>query len=184
MPRPVTDIWSAVLDGSPSAWEELVRCYAPLVFTVARRAGLNRVDAEDCGQYTWVSLYCYRHRIRDPQSIPAWLIRTTRRRAIQIGRQIRVTKFTDLQPDDLVSENLPEETLLALERQVMIELAMAELGPRCQRLLHLLFFASETSSYQEIAAALEVAPNSLGPIRSRCLARLRKKLEELDFPLD
>lgn len=184
MSRPLVDIWSAVLQDSHTAWAELVERYAPLVFTVARRAGLNAVDAEDCGQHTWISLYRHRHRLRDPQAIPAWLIRTARRRAVQMARRIRVTQYSSLDPDAVVSESLPDDTLLAVERQAMIELAVAELGPRCRHLLKLLFFSSDTTSYKEIAAALDVAPNSLGPIRSRCLARLRKKLEELGYPVD
>lgn len=184
MPRPLPDIWSAVVAGSHPAWGELVRRFSPLVFTVARRAGLNRIDAEDCAQHTWVSLYKHRNKIRDPQSIPAWLIRTARRQAVRTVRRLRVINHCEIAPDSLVSESLPDEEVLALERQAMIELAMADLGPRCRQLLHLLFFANEETSYKDIAKALEVAPNSLGPIRSRCLARLRRKLEELGYPLD
>jgi RNA polymerase sigma factor (sigma-70 family) len=184
MPRPLTEIWHSVVEGDQGAWAELVRRYSPLVFTVARRAGLEAADAEDCAQYTWVALYRNRKRIRDPQRLPAWLMRTTRRQAAYQVRRLKAYPKTDLSPEMLIEERLPDHALEQLERQAMIELGLAELGPRCRTLIRLLFLAPEETSYKEIARALDVAPNSLGPIRSRCLKRLRKKLEELGYRLD
>jgi len=184
MTESLTDIWRRILAGEHPAWAELVRRYTPLVMTVARRAGLDTVDVEDCAQHTWVALYRNRRRIRDPQSIPAWLIRTTRREAVHMVRRLRSRGHSELSPEQAVDEPLPDDQLVQLERQAMVELALAELSPRCRTLLRLLFFAPEDVSYREIARSLQVAPNSLGPIRSRCLKRLRKKLEELGYSLD
>ena len=70
----IEHIWKSVLAGDVHAWGELVRVYAALVNTVARRVGLSGLDAEDCAQHTWMSLYRNRRVIKDPQALPAWLI--------------------------------------------------------------------------------------------------------------
>lgn len=71
MTKTVSDIWTEVLEGDSGSWTKLVRLLAPLVFTVARRAGLNQSDAEDCVQQTWVALYQGRRNIKDPNRLPA-----------------------------------------------------------------------------------------------------------------
>jgi len=85
--RTIIDIWQGVLQGDPPSWRTIVERYEALVFTVARRAGLTRADAEDCAQHTWLSLYRTRHTIKDPVALPAWLIRTTHRRALRMAKQ-------------------------------------------------------------------------------------------------
>jgi DNA-directed RNA polymerase specialized sigma24 family protein len=55
--------------------------------------------------------------------------------------------------------------------------AFEELSDRCRRLLRLLI-ASPRPSYQEIAAGLDIAVGSIGPIRARCLKRLHALVSE------
>ncbi len=180
----IRDIWTLVIDGDREAWETLVRRFAPLVMTVARNAGLTPQDAEDCAQQTWLTLYRNRLGIKDPTRLPAWLIRTTHRRAVRASQ--RVVRDARLDPD-LQSPrrvSLPDEEVLELERQAMLELALEQLDPRCARLLHSLFFSDEGKSYREIAREIGITPNSLGPLRSRCLKRLGIILEKLGYPLN
>ncbi|MFW9817841.1 MAG: RNA polymerase sigma factor, partial [Candidatus Thorarchaeota archaeon] len=72
----IHDIWRRVVIGDAVAWRELVETFAGLVYGVARRVGLSVPDAEDCAQQTWLTLYRKKDTIKDPQSLPAWLIRT------------------------------------------------------------------------------------------------------------
>ena len=51
-----------------------------------------------------------------------------------------------------------------------------ELGERCRQLLRILM-ASPKPGYQEVSAALGIAVGSIGPLRQRCLRRLRARLE-------
>ena len=80
-------LWERVLADDRTSWADVVRRYAALVFTVAIRAGLSQTDAEDCGQQVWLALYRTRMQLRDPDRLPAWLIQTTRRRAIRMRQQ-------------------------------------------------------------------------------------------------
>ncbi len=181
MTEDIDKIWQQVVSGDHRAWRELVGRYAPLVITVARRVGLSGPDAEDCVQHTWMALYRHRRVIKDPARLPAWLIKTTQRRAVRTLQ--RLNRDVDLD-FNLEPENpgpLPDEEIVRLERQAILEIALDKLDPRCGRLLRALFFAPEDKSYREIAKDLAVSPNALGPLRSRCLKRLEKILKEMGY---
>jgi RNA polymerase sigma factor (sigma-70 family) len=180
----IGDIWAQVRDGDHEAWRALVERYAPLVYTVALRIGLTKIDAEDCAQHTWMALYRNRRVIKDPSRIPFWLIQTTRRQAVRMIKLMSRHTFVDPDPEVKAETVLPDEEMAALERQAILEIALDRLDGRCAELLRALFFAPEAKSYREIAKGLGIAPNTLGPLRSRCLERLRKVLEELGYETD
>jgi hypothetical protein len=46
----------------------------------------------------------------------------------------------------------------------------------------MLFFESETRPYQDVARSLGLATGSIGFIRGKCLERLRRQLDSMDFP--
>ena len=180
----INEVWRLVLAGDIRAWERLVRQYAALVHTVARRVGLSQIDAEDCAQHTWLSLFRNRRAIKEPKALPAWLIRTTHRQAVYLfKKRVRVSEAETeraLQPQ----LELPDDEIHRLEQQVLIEQALGCLDKRCRRLVEQLFFAPDDHSYKEIAKSLGVAPNTLGPLRSRCLNKLRRILHEMGFEED
>jgi RNA polymerase sigma factor (sigma-70 family) len=184
MTQHIKEIWKSVVEGDHDAWKSLVRRYQALVITVARRVGLSPPDAEDCAQQTWMSLYRNRRAIKDPERLPAWLIRTTRRRAVRTAQ--RLVRTSPAEPDSRFETNVsqPDEEVLLVERQGVLEVALEQLDPRCAKLLRALFFSPEDKSYREIARDLEISPNTLGPLRSRCLKRLREILEEMGYPLN
>ena len=76
---------------------------------------------------------------------------------------------------------LPEELLAQLQREQMVRDVVTELTPRCQRMVRMLFFETPPRPYQEIAKELGMATGSIGFIRGRCLARLKKQLEKMGF---
>lgn len=173
-----------VQEGDSTAWRELVRLYSDLVYSVALKVGLAQPDAEDCAQQTWLTLYRKRKSIRDPQSLPAWLITTTHRNAVATFKRLRSRSS---QADfDLLEDpgSLPDELLARMERRAILETALAQLDSRCQRLLHELYFGKSESSYTQLAGKLKVKPNSIGSIRSRCLEKLRKTLKEMGYDPD
>ncbi len=176
----LSDIWNQILDGQSAAWRQLVESLAPLVYTVAHRAGLNRRDAEDCAQQTWLDLYRSRHTVDHPERLPAWLIRVVTRKASRIRR--RRTRENEVHRD-LEAPAKPaaaDDLLEHLENLARLTLALDQMDARCRKLLHEVFFAQHTKSYADIARELGMPVNSLGPTRSRCLAKLRKILESME----
>lgn len=180
----ISRVWEGVLAGDPVSWRRLVTAYAPLVFTVVRRVGLDLPDAEDCAQQTWLALYRRRKAIVQPAALPGWLIRTAHRKALTIRQ--RYAPQLDLQsalqqPDAAL---LPDELIISLEQAAGIRLAVEQLDPRCRKLMSVMFLADDGKSYADMAEGMEIKPNSLGPLRSRCLEKLKRNLEKLGFDPD
>jgi RNA polymerase sigma factor (sigma-70 family) len=171
-----SELWQAVLDGDGKAWEKLVHRYKALVYAVSVRAGLSMADAADCFQQTWVITYQNRRKIKEPARLSAWLVTTAKREAIRL---IRKAAQSDNLPPDVASpceQILPDEELEQLEKQAHLEIALKEIDDRCRGVLRAFFFSPEDKSYEEIAGALAISPNSLGALRRRCLERLKQIL--------
>lgn len=68
-----------------------------------------------------------------------------------------------------------EAPVLAAERRRALRSAVGRLPGRCPLVLGALL-AEEDRTYREIAAELGISQGSIGPLRSRCLACLRRML--------
>jgi len=173
-----TEIWKEILAGKSSAWKVLVKRYQALVYAVATRSGLDKADVEDCFQQVWFLLFKNRKKITDPSRISAWLVTTAKRESIRLSK---ASSNSELNVEDLnISDNsaTQDEEMERLESQAHLEAALNILEERCREMLSAMFFAPKTKSYDEIAKDAGIAINSIGPIRRRCLEKLRKILEE------
>jgi len=160
--------------GESTAWDDLVRRYTPLLWSVARSFRLSEEDANDVIQATWLRLVEDLHRSRTA-ALPAWLATTVRREALRtIRTQHRELTARDLDQEPSETEHDPEIVVARRERDVLLWRAMQQLPMRCQTLLLLTFSSNRT--YHEIAAALDMPVGSIGPTRARCLTRLRQLL--------
>jgi RNA polymerase sigma factor (sigma-70 family) len=182
------DLLRKAAAGDSSAWELLVDQFGGLVWSVARAQGLDRVDAEDVFQTTWMRLAEYATRIKDPDRVGGWLAVTARNEAFRVGRmRSRTVPIGNLAEwgsngAELVDDETPERMTLD-EEQVRLDgdryrqiWSVFELLPEhCRRLLRVLI-ASPPPSYAEAADALGMPVGSVGPTRLRCLRRLREAL--------
>jgi RNA polymerase sigma factor (sigma-70 family) len=180
LPYNLTQIWEKVCDGDPASWQKLVHKYAALVYSVAKRTGLSDADAEDCSQQTWLTLYRKRNSIKDPKAIPSWLIKTTHRHAVKLAQQLN--RLSTLEQSDVYSSTdpIPIDEIVLLEQQVLIQDGLRELEPRCRKLLTELYFSDPPKSYKEISRIMGVNQNNIGPMRSRCLEKLKKMLKKIE----
>jgi RNA polymerase sigma factor (sigma-70 family) len=174
---PVADLVARARDGDQRAWDALVERYAPLVWSICRRHRLERADAEDAAQTVWLRLVDHLGQLRDPDALPGWLATITRRECAQVLDRARKAGTPGLA---LTAADIPdpqaaavEQGLLAAERRAALREAFTSLPPHCQRLLALLI-QDPPVPYAEISARLGIAVGSIGPIRRRCLARLRR----------
>ena len=122
-----------------------------------------------------------RRQIRDPQALAAWLIQTTRRKAIKMQQQGRRRSSTESRVEPHQSDRLPDEEVQRLERQAALEHALSMMDRRCQVMLRALFFSDKHQSYKDIAQKLGISVNAMGRARERCLSRLRKILDKIGF---
>jgi RNA polymerase sigma factor (sigma-70 family) len=175
------ELWQRIIAGDDAAWAELVHKYQSLVYAVSTRAGLSMSDCADCFQQTWVLLFRNRHRLKDPARLSAWLVTTAKREALRLRRRAARTEEEWDNSSLMATGPLPDEEMEQLECQAQLEIALKEIDPRCRNVLKAFFFASEEQSYDEIAAAFGIPANSLGPIRRRCLERLKQILLKMGY---
>ncbi len=182
---PSTDeqLLGACLRGDPAAWDGLVDRYAALIYSIPLKYGFREADAADVFQSVCVTLLEKLGTVREPRGLAAWIITTTSRQCLALAqRQTRERNRTaDRQvPTEIEAaapDLLPEEEVLALERQYAVRAAIDQLPPKCRGLIEALFSdAYEQTSYQQLSDRLGVPMNSLGPTRARCLSRLRHLL--------
>ncbi|MFN8099744.1 MAG: sigma-70 family RNA polymerase sigma factor [Dermatophilaceae bacterium] len=168
----------AARDGDGQAWNTLVDRFARLVYAVALRCRLSHHDAADVSQTVWLRLAENLHRLHDPARVGAWLVTTTKRESLALIRSraryepIDVT-LLDLEDDAGMG---PADALVRQETITEVAEAFALLSERCRELLRRLVVESE--SYQQISTDLAMPVGSIGPTRIRCLATLRRHLEE------
>jgi RNA polymerase sigma factor (sigma-70 family) len=171
----IAKVVAAAASGDQQAWAELVRRYAGLVWSTARQIRLPAQDVEDASQLTWLQLALHIRSLRDPGAISGWLATTARREALQLARR----RWDQPLSDDLLETpdqtGSPDEELLRAERQALVRAALVTLDERCQRLLRMLA-REPPSSYREISVELPIPMGSIGPVRARCLERLRSAI--------
>ena len=94
-------------------------------------------------------------------------------------------RFVGVEPaevlDTAADPDVPESLIADVEQSRKLTEAMARLSPRCQELLRRLFFDSPPQPYEAIAASLGLSRGSIAFMRSRCLKKLRSRLEEAGF---
>ncbi|MFV9507563.1 MAG: RNA polymerase sigma factor [Oscillochloridaceae bacterium umkhey_bin13] len=169
--------------GDEAAWDQLVTRYERLIFTIARRAGLEEAQAADVMQRVFMILLERLATISNPQRLAAWITATTRREAWRVRRQERMLlSADDLQTawlTELEDQTLmPDELMIQLEDQHEILRALDRLDERCRTMLKLLFLQPDPPSYTEIAAVFEMPVGAIGPTRARCLEKLHKLFED------
>jgi DNA-directed RNA polymerase specialized sigma24 family protein len=147
-------------NGDQRAWDALVERYAPLIWSICRRHRLSDTDAENVGRSIWLHLVSQLDRVRDPAALAGWLTARTRRECARVLRT---------GPGAEVAGYLPEiENIPAALRE-----ALAELSPACQQMISMLA-ADPPVPDTEISARLGIPVGSIGPIRARCLERMRR----------
>lgn len=159
--------------GDEAAWSDIVRSYTPLLSAVCRRHGLSGMDADDVGGRVWLHLLTNISRIREPAALPGWLRTTTRRECQALLRNRG--GHTPLDEQNVADPAVPpaDSRLLAAERRIALEMAIAGLPAADRRLLALLF-SDPPTPYVEISHILRLPVGAIGPTRQRILKRLRQ----------
>lgn len=160
---------TAARNGNRQALEVLVADLTPLVWHVARGQGLSRSDAEKVVQSVWLQYLRNIDGVDTARQLAGWLIVTSRRKAMELQRD---------QPDSLCEDEVQRSLASrGSERDRRLWAAFRRLPLRCQELLRLTVLAGR-AEYAAVADALRIPSDSVGPMRSRCLTKLRELLSE------
>jgi len=154
--------------GDEQAWYQLVGIHGGLVFAVARRAGVPDHACDDIAQTVFAALAAGLQSLRDGQSLPAWLITTTRRES---WRWLKARRTSHAEPAELEADAESDD----LEQHALLRRGLAQLEDKCRELLQLLYFRGGME-YQQVSQLLGMPVGSIGPTRQRCLARLAQIL--------
>ena len=170
------------LKGDEDAWGALIDRYKNLIFSIPIKYGFSSDDAADVFQSVCLDFLRELPRLRDVKALPKWLIQVTahacmRRRAQQPPED--PAEEMETLPD--TRQMMPEDRLHELNQEQALRNALANLSPRCQKLVSMLFYETPSRPYAEIAAQLGLAVGSIGFIRGRCLGKLRQALDLAGF---
>ncbi len=169
------------LDGDADAWASIVDEFGGVMWHWARSQGLDRSEAEDVVQTVWFRLADRGINIDDPRRLPGWLAITTKREAQARRRKLsRASPIEDLEhdyesafsgDDSAGVGHDPEDAVVASDLRHRLADAYWKLSERCRELLTLVW--DPAMSYAAIAETLETTVGAIGPMRLRCLERLR-----------
>ena len=169
--------------GNEDAWAALIDKYKRLIYSIPIKDGLSVDDATDIFQSVCLDLLSELPKLREPKSLPKWIVQVTSHRCLRTKHLLQRTELTGEDEKPLDSEVAPiaERILCEAAEEQSLRDAISGIPPRCQQLVRMLFFEEPPRPYNEIAAELGIATGSIGFIRQRCLERLRKRLDEAGF---
>jgi RNA polymerase sigma factor (sigma-70 family) len=169
------------LNGDERAWAALIAKYKNLIYSVPLKYGATPEDAADIFQSVCLELFAELPRLRSTEALPGWLITVTAHLSFhwkQKRRRRAEDELSDLQEERLEDQGIaPPDLVEEVQREQLIREAVAQLPPRCQEIIQLLFYEQPPLSYRDLAGRLGLATGSIGFIRGRCLKRLQRALE-------
>jgi RNA polymerase sigma factor (sigma-70 family) len=153
--------------------------YQRLVFSIPLNYGLGQNDAADIVQLTFMMLMQGLDRLHQDSHLGGWLATVARRNTWHVLNRRRRENLRDeaLSEVDLLDETSESET----ERWELINWlhdGLSQLSEPCRALLVALYFDPERPSYSQVAARLGLPVGSIGPMRARCLRRMREIMRE------
>ncbi|HEY0903969.1 MAG TPA: sigma-70 family RNA polymerase sigma factor [Marmoricola sp.] len=171
--------FTAWRDGDDEGLTELVGLISPVLWQVVRATGLDREQAEDVVQTTWIALVDHADSITSPQGIAAWLCTAARREAWRAGKQAgRERPVEDVVlARELAPGESPERQVVLDDEAALLRDCLGRLPERCRELLRIVA-AGPRPNYNDIARTLGMPVGSIGPTRGRCLDKLRNELTQ------
>jgi RNA polymerase sigma factor (sigma-70 family) len=175
------------LKGDQEAWSALIDKYKNLIYSIPVKLGMHQ-DAADIFQSVCVDLLSELPSLREHRALPKWLMQTCYHKCLRCQRAAE--RMVDLAPEGTDHEavlpassvdDLPEHMLVQLEQEQILRDAISGLPEKCEQMVRLLFFEIPPRPYEDIAEELGMATGSIGAIRGRCLAQLKKQLEKRGF---
>ncbi len=181
-PSEVRSLVESASSGDSESWDRLVDTYAGLVWSVIRAHNFYGAEAADIAQTVWLRCVEHLDRIREPERLAAWLATTARHECYRVSRRGRshASRWTRCRRrrHRTRQDGPGVVAVIASDDVRAVGEALQQIPERCRRLLRLLV-TDPPVTYDDISELMEMPKGSIGPTRSRCLARLRHALAEM-----
>ena len=138
--------------------------------------GLERAEAQDVTQETFLKLYVALRDGEEIRSARGWVFRVAHNLGLK-GRE----KRSRLRPIDgefsesVTASDDPERNIIDAQRRQIIDAAIRELSPQQRQCLHL---RAEGLRYHEIASTIGISISSVAVFLRRAVSKLRKVADE------
>lgn len=196
LPSLSTSLLVRIQQMRPDAWARLVDVFSPIVYRWARKAGLNGADSADVVQDVFIAVarnIGKFERQKQSASFRSWLATITRNRVKDCfkkrqhhpggqGGTEALDQFHNVPDQYSMSDQELENSisLAALDRRLpirMLEIVRSECDPKTWQAFWLT--TVENVSAADVAERLEMPVGNVYQAKSRILARLRRRMEEL-----
>ena len=175
MTMPLTDaqLVARCRAGDQTAWRELVERFSRYVYAISVQGfRLAEHDAEDVFQEVFTRAYTHLDRLRDDTALRPWIAQLTRN--LCLDRLRDTSRVQPVSDEELESASI-DEALAAIDDALTVHEELAQLGEPCAELLDRFFARDE--SYKTIGEQLDLPAGTIASRLSRCLAKLRERLE-------
>lgn len=175
------DLVQRCLRGDENAWPALIDRYKALIYSIPLKYRFSPDDAADIFQSVCVELLSELPNLRRAEALPKWIIQVAAHKCFHHKQQMQryiLTEDARMPTANIGEDNFAQIVLKEAEEEQALRTALNALPERCRKLVNMLFFEEPVRPYTEIAKDLGLATGSIGFIRQRCLARMRKSLRE------
>lgn len=169
--------------GSREAFETIFRTYYQQVFAVAYRLLGSAQEADDVAQEAFLRLYLHPLPAGREHNLVGWLLRVAANQGYNALRSRKRRRMRESTPvaDPPAAVDPAENAAASEETAARVREALAHLS---ERQVQLLLLRQAGLSYAELAAALGVAPGSVGTLLARAERAFRQQYgvpEEMDY---
>jgi len=168
--------------GDHEAFRELVTRYQDRVYTLARRFGNSRLDAEDVTQDTFLRAWRALKRFRGDSRLSTWLYRIASRRAWDVAAGRRSLDASEMALDEEITVARAtvdaDSPVVSAAERLRVERVIADLTPMQRAVVTLFYYQDQ--SVKEVALVLGLPEGTVKTHLYRARATLRRQLERLE----
>ena len=169
------DLQQRIRSGDEGAFDAVFRAHYPRLVRMAESIVRDRAAAEEIAQEVMLELWRRRELLQLEQGFRAYLVRSTRNRALNHVRHQRIVD-RELAAAAIEARELPatDAETLGVELDRAIREAIKALPERCREVFQL--SREQGLKYTEIAGVLEISVKTVEKRMGQALSELRERL--------